>query len=338
MPSAFIVSQAELLKRSSDPFLVLQNLRDKYSISSFPSQMSRVKDLWFEYGVRHENYDHALQRGWRELKKQGLSSQYLDQYEQFGRDNMKEQLRKSKLAAHQKLTGSTRTDRIISNIPILPEYMADYKLSRDDSLKYNSLSSKCLEKRSMECVEIADADELVKKCHRIVKDPDSHDPFIVVAACSVLCGRRSIELLKTGEFSPSRINGYCCEFRGAAKKRGMCGEKTTEIPLLIKFKHLIRAIDNFRSRIDVNDLTNSRINAKYSHKLGDAAKILVDSLEVRFHDLRMLYGNITHQAFTNKCSINIWLKKVLMHDTIDTSIFYSRCKILKCTIDLGSFL
>lgn len=338
MPSAFIVSQAELLKRSSDPFLVLQNLRDKYALSSFPSQMSRVKEAWFEFGDRHKNYEHAFQRGYRELKKQGISSQFLKQYEKFGEDNMKEQLRKSRIAASQQLTGSKRTDRVISSIPILPDYMADYKLSKDDTLKYNDLTTKCLERRSMECVEISDADELVKKCHRIVKDPDSHDPFIVVAGCSVLCGRRAIELLSSGVFLPSRAGSYCCDFRGAAKKRGLCSNKVTQIPLLIKSKHLLKAIENFRSRIHVSGLTNSAINSKYSHKLGDAAKILVDSLEVRFHDLRMLYGNITHQAFTNKCSINIWLKKVLMHDTIDTSIFYSRCKISKCSLDLGNFL
>ena len=338
MPSAFIVSQAELLKRSSDPFLVLQNLRDKYTISSFPSQMCRVKDLWFEYGDRHVNYELAFERGFRELKKQGLSSTYLKQYEEFGRDGMKEQLRKSRLASSQQLTGSTRTDRAISNIPILPDYMKDFRLSKDDSVKYNSLASKCLEKRSMNCVEISECDELVRKCNRIVRDPDSHDAFIVVAACSVLCGRRSIELLKTGIFGPSRSGQYCCEFQGAAKKRGCQPDKPTEIPILVKSKYLLRAIANFRDRIQVEDLTNTLINSKYSHKLGDAAKVVVDSLDVRFHDLRMLYGNISHLAFENKCSINIWLKKVLMHDTIDTSIFYSRCKISNCTLKLGNFL
>ena len=147
MPSEFITSQAELLFRTHDTFLVLQNLRDKYSTSSFPSQMSRVKDAWFDYNDRHENYERALSSGFKYLKTQGISSKYLQQYIQFGEDGMKEQLKKIKLAKKNNLTGSSRADSAISQIQILPEYMKDYKLSEEDISKNNNLVNSCIEKR-----------------------------------------------------------------------------------------------------------------------------------------------------------------------------------------------
>lgn len=336
MPSAFIEEQAELLHRTKDTFGVLQRIRDKYALSSFPSQMTRVKEVWYSYGDRHENFEKMYKKGLKSLVSQGVSSRFIQQYKDFHSDGIKEQLRKRKLAAAEKYTGSRRTDRAIASIPILPEYMHDYKLTKDDIVKNNARSEQCLETRAMSCVMVENTDKLVSKCCDIVKKLDE-DVFIIAAAIAVLCGRRSIEILKTGSLQDCKRRGcYSALFDGAAKKRGV-QSKAIEIPLLIKFKYLKPAVDHVRSEINVRGLTNSKINAKYSHKLGDAAKLLMEKLDARFHDLRAVYGCVTHQVFRNTCSINIWLKKVLMHDNIDTSVFYSRCKISKCTLNLGKW-
>ena len=115
------------------------------------------------------------------------------------------------------------------------------------------------------------------------------------------------------------------------KKRGQCNE-IIEIPILVKYKYFERAMKLIRKSINTEGLSNAEINSRYSHKLGDSSKILLESLNVKFHDLRAIYGTISHQAFQNSWSINIWLKKVLFHDTMDTSIFYSRCKISNCSV------
>ena len=330
MPSAFIKSQAELLHRTKDTFLVLQNIRDKYAVSSFPSQMSRVKVEWFKYGDRHEKFMPAYKSSLKNLKSQNISSKYIKQYEEFGNDDIKEQIRKQNLAKKGNLTGSNRTDTAISQLKILPEYMDNYKLSPEDMEKNNDLSSSCLEKRSMDSIIIEDADGLIKKCQRIIKKLDE-DIFMVVAAVAVVCGRRSVEILSLGEFFPSSKGQYAARFKGAAKKRGQCNE-IIEIPILVKYKYFERAIKLIRKSINTGGLSNAEINSRYSHKLGDASKILLESLSVKFHDLRAIYGTISHQAFQNSWSINIWLKKVLFHDTMDTSIFYSRCKISNCSV------
>lgn len=334
MPSAFIVDQAELLYRTKDTYGVLQRIRDKYALSSFPSQMSRVKEEWYKYEDRHEHFDKMYIRGLQSLVSQQVPDRFICQYRQFREDSMKEQLRKSRAASAGGLTGSRRTDSAIAKLRILPDYMSDYRLTKDDIAKNNQRSEQCLEKRAMNCVVVDDGEALVRKCRNIVGELDE-DVFVIAAAIAVLCGRRSIEILKTGTFHQSPRGSYSSSFEGAAKKRGLVERR--HIPLLVKYKYLKPALKHVRGKIPVETMTNSQINAKYSHKLGDAAKILTASLETRFHDLRAIYGCITHEVFRNNCSINIWLKKVLMHDNIDTSVFYSRCKVQNCTFDLGDW-
>lgn len=337
MPSAFIVDQADLLYRTKDTFGVLQRIRDKYALSSFPSQMSRVKEEWYKYEDRHEDFENMYNKGLKSLTAKGLSERYISQYQQFKNDGMKEQIRKSKAASAGKLTGSRRTDQALARIRILPEYMSDYRLTKDDISKNNVRSEECLEKRAMDCIVVDDGDRLVAKCRKIIKEL-KEDTFVVAAAIGVLCGRRSIEILKLGKFEPCPRSSYSSSFEGAAKKRAADPrEEKKDIPLLVKFRYLKPAIDRVRDSVPVDDMTNSEINSKFSHKLGDAAKILTSNLQTRFHDLRAIYGCITHKLFVNNCSINIWLKKVLMHDNIDTSVFYSRCKVHKCTANLGEW-
>lgn len=337
MPSQFIKDQAELLHQTGDVFSVLQNLRDRYTVSSFPSQMTRVKEEWYSYRNYNPMFHDAYAKGLKYIRKQGISRKFVDQYVQFGEDGMKVQIQKQKAALKNNLTGSTRTDSTIAELPILPEFMRDYRLTQTDTNKTNEVASRNIEKRSQECINVGDCDALIEKCRNIVKKLNE-DPFITAAALGVLSGRRSIEILKIGRFSSSPVGMYACRFSGAAKKRNDAkASSDVDIPLLIKFKYVTPCLDYIRTRVDVSGLTNGQVNSRYSHKLGDASRILMDSLDVRFHDLRAIYGTVAHQAFRNTWSINMWLKKVLIHDTMDTSIFYSRCKIENCGIRLGEW-
>lgn len=337
MPSKFIIEQAKLLYELNDPFTVQQNLRDKYTKTSYPSQMTRVKDIWYKYEDRHPQYNQAIEKAHKYLREQGISRKYISQFETFVKDDMKTQLKKVRFAKLENLTGSSRTDSIISNIPILPVYMHDYRLTQEDKIATAKISSESLEKRSMECVDIKDTNELVKKCQHIVKHMDE-DLFIIIAALGIICGRRSIEILKLGQFEENKKRGrFSCKFKGMAKKRGCGSEDFINIPLLTKFEYFKRCLNYIRSQINTENMTNSIVNSKYSHKLGDGAKILLESLNVRFHDLRVIYGNATYQAFRNTWSINIWLKKVLGHESIDTSVYYSRCKMTDLNLVLGEW-
>lgn len=332
MPSEFIQDQAELLHRCRDAELVLGNMRAKYAVSSFPSQMTRLKEQWFRYNERHESFDQGFQAGLRSLRAQRIASKHMDRYVEFGRGSIKTQLRQQKAAARGEFSGSKRTDAAIAALKLLPDYMSKYRLSKEDKERSSDLATRSIETRSMKCIDVADADALVTRCRRLVATL-TEDPFLITAAIGVLCGRRSCEILCTGVFEASGRGPHACLFHGAAKKRS--AQRGEHIPILCKFKYLYRAVDHIRQKIGACGITNTQMNARYSHKLGDAAKILMESLDSKFHDLRAIYAMVTHSVFENECSVNIWLKKTLLHDAIETSVHYSRCKVRNYPPKLG---
>ncbi|AAK14589.1 unnamed protein product [Ectocarpus sp. 4 AP-2014] len=340
MPSKFILEQAELLHRTKDAKPVLDNLRNKYALSSFPSQMSRVKVEWCKFGERHEQFYTIMEQAYRTAcsADNTYPRRAVKELRQYMKDDMIMQMKKWRAAKSPAgLTGDEKLDDLVCKVQLLPDYMKEYRLTETDRTSSSELSKKSLETRSMDCVEIPDADELVERCIEKIK-ANTECPFVLAACISLVCGRRSIEILKTGEFSEGTDarGHYSCFFTGAAKKKVVCKDKC-EIPLLIKYKYLKHSLKRVRENIPCENLTNQAINSKYSHKLGDAAKILTGNMRVRFHDLRGLYGMISHRTFKNNCSINIWLTKTLLHEALDTSIFYSRFRIDKCSTNRGEW-
>ncbi len=336
MPSRFIVEQAELLHRTRDTEMVLENIRNRYATSSFCSQMSRVKAEWYRFNERHEDFATTMALGYERLKKQEqeVPKRALRELKAYTRDDLATQMKKRRsINSPGGLTGDEEADFLISSTPVLPGYMSGYRLSPEDKIVSSEISRKSLEERSMACVVVEDADALLERCRRVIKDLEE-DPFFVAACLSVACGRRSIEILATGSFQPVEGRDHACLFSGAAKKKSL-RSRPCEIPLLVKSKYVIAALRHVRSSVPCEGLTNSQINSRFSHKLGDAAKILMNNLGVRFHDLRCIYGVVSFRAFEHDGSINIWLKKALLHETLDTSVFYSRCRVDKCESRLG---
>lgn len=334
MPSKFIKDQAELLYRTHKPENVMKNLKEKYTVSSFPSQMSRVKSEWYKYNDRNETVNLSIEMAIDNLKKLGVSKNYIKEMKRFGRDDLATQCKKKRSAGSPGgFSGNDHVDLAIVSINLLPKYMENYHMSNEDKKIGSKLSSESLEKRSMTCIEIKDADKLLEKCKETIKNLDK-DPFEIAACLGIVCGRRSIEILKTGHFYSSPKGSHACLFDGAAKKKSICVNHC-DIPLLMKHKYVISAIEYVREKIPCNDLENSQVNSKYSHRLGDASKYLLKDVTARFHDLRGIYGMISFNTFSHECSINMWLKQVLIHDTLDTSIYYSRCRVHKCETKIG---
>lgn len=341
MPSKYILGQAELLHHAKDAKPVLDNLRKKYALSSFPSQMSRVKIEWCKFGERHEHFYDRMEQAYRAAcsAEHTYPRRAVKEFRRYMKDDMITQMKKCRAAKSPAgLTGDEKLDDVIRKVQLLPDYMKEYRLTETDRTSSSELSKKSLETRSMDCVDIPDADELVERCIKKIK-ANTECPFMLAACISLVSGRRSIEILKTGEFSEgtSAHAPYSCLFSGAAKKKVVCEDKC-EVPLLVKYKYLRHALRRVREKIPCENLTNTQINSRMSHKLGDAAKILTGNMKVRFHDLRGLFGMISHRMFKNNCSINIWLTKTLLHEALNTSIFYSRFKIDKCSTKRGEWI
>ncbi len=336
MPSKFIVEQADILHRTKNPELVIKNLKEKYTASSFPSQMSRVKTEWYKYNDRHPGFQTRFNMVYDEMKHSNTSKDSLKELKRFGKDDLIIQVKKRRSADASGLTGDFAIDSSIAAFNLLPSYMDKYHMSSEDKADGARISSKSLEKRSMDCIEIDDADELVDFCKETIKKLEK-DPFTIAACLGIVCGRRSIEILKTGAFDMSDKSSYAITFDGAAKKKSMCSNRC-DIPLLMKAKYVIPGIEYIRNQIPCGGLDNAQVNSKYSHKLGTGMKRILNNLDVRFHDGRAAYGLISFQVYKHNYSINLWLQRVLLHESIDTSIYYSRCKVKKCELSLGKWI
>ena len=226
MPSKFILEQAELLHRTKDAKPVLDNLRNKYALSSFPSQMSRVKVEWCKFGERHEQFYTIMEQAYRTAcsADNTYPRRAVKELRQYMKDDMITQMKKWRAAKSPAgLTGDEKLDDLVCKVQLLPDYMKEYRLTETDRTSSSELSKKSLETRSMDCVEIPDADELVQRCIEKIK-ANTECPFMLAACISLVCGRRSIEILKTGEFSEGTDarGPYSCFFTGAAKKKVVC--------------------------------------------------------------------------------------------------------------------
>lgn len=91
--------------------------------------------------------------------------------------------------------------------------MNKYKLSQEDKDRNHNFTSTRIEERSLDCVEIEDADVLLSTIRKMIKDAETHDPYTIACCLSLACGRRTIELLKTGLFCGSDNRGsFGCVF------------------------------------------------------------------------------------------------------------------------------
>jgi len=80
-------------------------MRAKYAVSSFPSQMTRLKEQWYQFNERHESFSHEFEAGLRSLKAQRIAPKFTDKYVEFGRGSIKTQLHQQKAAAKGEYSG-----------------------------------------------------------------------------------------------------------------------------------------------------------------------------------------------------------------------------------------
>ncbi|CAM9866492.1 unnamed protein product [Ectocarpus sp. 12 AP-2014] len=190
MPSKFILEQAELLHSTKDAKLVLDNLRSKYAPSSFPSQMSRVKIEWCKFGERHEEFHNLMEACYRAAcsSENEYPKRAVRELRQYMKDDMILQMKKWRVAKSPGgLTGDAKIDDLICKVQLLPDYMKEYRLTETDRTSSSELSKKSLEARSMDCVEIEDADALIERCiEKLKRNTDC--PFILRRASAFCAG------------------------------------------------------------------------------------------------------------------------------------------------------
>ena len=97
---------------------MLDNLRQKYALSSFPSQMSRVKVEWCKFGERHEDFFTSMETVYAAAcsPESGCSKRAVKELKQYIKDDMIEQMKKWR-AAKSPGVFSGNTKRVREKIP-----------------------------------------------------------------------------------------------------------------------------------------------------------------------------------------------------------------------------
>lgn len=142
-----------------------------------------------------------------------------------------------------------------------------------------------------------------------------------------LTGRRSIEILKTGEFVEDHGSLI---FRGIAKKRKNKNKEIT-IPCLGDPKKVIRSLKKLRIIKDFSKKTNAQVSDQTSSNLSRMVKKEFKDIipNIQTKTMRSIYAAICLENLPNKLSSEVYLSKILGHEENDlnTQIHYKNIKV-----------
>ncbi|CAM9453583.1 unnamed protein product, partial [Phaeothamnion confervicola] len=173
---------------------------------------------------------------------------------------------------------------------------------------------------------------LIVAARNLMRSPNYFEALLGVA---IVTGRRMIELAKTGSFEQTSCT-YAVLFHGQAKKKyAEFGADTPYvIPVLAPTSDVIQCVERIRQLRCFDDIDNDDVHRRIGVQANCAAKKLFSNkslLELHavptFHNARMIYGHLTFYKFNHSMSINLWLKTVLGHDGLETSLNYSSCSV-----------
>ena len=184
-----------------------------------------------------------------------------------------------------------------------------------------------------------------KQIELVIDDCLSSDNFYEMAVGIALAtGRRAIECVHTGVFTPTRRK-HDVNFAGVAKKskKHIRGTKYT-IPLLIESKKIISAVKKLRSTdryksllLDVSSLPlddqNIVINRRVAGGLNSAIRRLFDNDNLVYKDSRTIAGNIAvekiykTQTRYQKLDVGAFRTKYFIHDTFEEAVNYEHINI-----------
>ena len=170
-------------------------------------------------------------------------------------------------------------------------------------------------------ISLSGIQDMVEK----LKDPKYLADGIILAMLAT--GGRLIEVLKVSNYAKSDKENYI-KITDVAKQKK---QKVVEKPVLfISPDELLTLIGDIRNTIaDDLDKTNEELTNKYNGMVNTAIKTLFSDVNSS-HDLRKIYG---HQSYKlkpadDKSSLSAWLNKVLVHDSLDTSLNYTNIELV----------
>jgi integrase len=175
--------------------------------------------------------------------------------------------------------------------------------------------------------------QLIKDCENLLKSWDYKD---VAAAIALLTGRRTIEVLKTGTFTPKGSN--LIKFEGQAKTKK---SPVLIIPSLVNSKKIAAAVAHLRKLKDFSNTSFEQINTDTQKALERHVNKLVKPYtddKATMHDLRKIYathcvntvmGNVAIKDENGNVANNarVFLQLILGHENTATGLHYETWEV-----------
>jgi hypothetical protein len=165
--------------------------------------------------------------------------------------------------------------------------------------------------------------------------------YDIIVYLMLTCGRRLIEIL-TGEFTPCHDDEHFVMFKGKVKGALLRDKDLLyKIPIIVSQEMFLEKAFEFKELYPdvgsvINDSivsNNSKITHKYDSRINNYLRKLFPSSKVKTHTLRKIYGVLAFNKFSpldtyKDYSFNAFLKEVLLHQSITTSLNYTNVKII----------
>ena len=228
-------------------------------------------------------------------------------------------------------------DEMIRNLPIVPTFVRDLRLSADEIAVIKSQSRDRIEQRSTEAVVLSrrDVDSLLEWARTTVHTCTLQTEPDLLVAVALLTGRRAAEIFLSGNFEaicPSEGNVYWACFSGQVKAGLRDPSRCYDIPLLAPAIDIQRSLHRIRQRWSFpSGSVAADVNRRYASTIRRAAQKRLGKLHEKLshlHAARELYAMTTFEMCQpHTYSLHGWIRKVLGHADLDQTKHYSNIQI-----------
>jgi hypothetical protein len=208
----------------------------------------------------------------------------------------------------------------VHDLEVLPENLLVLSMASGEKLKLKQQRYKIDTDKLNEPPIVVDGDKLIQSVLPHLAD---EKPMPLIAALLLATGRRTIEILKTANFSLDdnmSPDGYECVFDGQAKQ-GLTPTPPYTIPLLAPYWLVKEALDKVRAKIDADKFTADKLHQKYANAIGKAT---MKFAATNPHDLRAIYAVMCYSMNTTKASMIGYIAGILGHTNPNNAMYYQR--------------
>lgn len=315
MTEQFMNEQFRLLD-SKQPFLVIQNVYNKYSANTRPVKLSQIKKAYLLMGRRDELYGETMQK-MREMYPAHHSA-----FDRFAGLNPWDQKRvQVKIRRGDPVYGA-EADKLITGIIVIPEHVEKLTISPEDMKKHRQHAAKRLQEKH-QVSQSVDVQKLFQMMYPMLH---SEKAVEVVPAVLLATGRRINELASKGALRPG-VNAWTAIFSGQSKTGTDFERAEYEIPILARFDEVVLAWEKARQMLNpenkdlsAKDLANrTRAIQKHVKKHND------DFAGARnLHNFRAIYAAICTEVFNRgNLSRVAYVSHILGENTINPALHYS---------------